>query len=77
MRSNYHNINNINQSEDSVTKISRSKSRNQMVISTKIRDKVSRKIFRKEDGINASTLNRYQSTTTTTNHIRNVRELLK
>jgi len=34
MRSNYHNP---NQSEDSITKISRSKSRNQMVIAYKIK----------------------------------------
>jgi hypothetical protein len=37
MRNNYHNP---NQSEDSVTKISRSKSRNQMAIAYKIREKV-------------------------------------
>lgn len=35
MRSNYHN--NPNQSEDSITKISRSKSRNQMAIAYKIK----------------------------------------
>jgi hypothetical protein len=39
MRNNYHNP---SQSEDSVTKISRSKSRNQMAIVIKIKEKVPR-----------------------------------
>lgn len=59
MRSNYHNP---SQSEDSVTKISRSKSKNQIVISTRIREKVAGIIIRKADGTTGFILNTYRNT---------------
>ena len=59
MRSNYHNIN--NQSEDSVTKISRSKSRNQMNIASKIKGKVPNLSPRNAAGMIGFTFNKYLS----------------
>ncbi len=72
MRNNYHNP---SQSEDSVTKISRSKSRNQMSISSKIKEKVTEVVFRRADGIKDFILNIYLSITTSTNPIHNVNTL--
>lgn len=69
MRSNYHNP---NQSEDSVTKISRSKSRNQMAIVNKIKEKVLTTSYRKADGMIASISNTSPSTTIRTSLILNV-----
>lgn len=69
MRSNYHNP---NQSEDSITKISRSKSRNQMAIAHKIKEKVINSTSRRLAGTNASTSSRSPSTTTTTSPTPNV-----
>ena len=63
MRNNYHNP---SQSEDSVTKISRSKSRNQMTIANKIKEKVLLFRCRRVDGTSDSTSNRSPSTTTRT-----------
>lgn len=60
MRNNYHNP---SQSEDSVTKISRSKSRNQMTIANKIKEKVLPLTCRRADGTSDSTSNRSLSTT--------------
>lgn len=59
MRSNNHNP---SQSEDSVTKISRSKSRNQMVIYTKIKEKVSIIGCSKVDGMIGFIYSKYQNT---------------
>ena len=56
MRNNYHNP---TQSEDSVTKISRSKSRNQMAMVSKIKEKVTQTSYRKAAGTNAFILNTY------------------
>ena len=70
MRNNYHN--NPNQSEDSITKISRSKSRNQMTIANKIKEKVAPLSHSNAAGTIASTSNRSQSTTTTTSLTPNV-----
>lgn len=69
MRSNYHNP---SQSEDSVTKISRSKSRNQVTIANKIKEKVVMRSRRKSDGTNASTSSRSPSTTTRTSRTSSV-----
>lgn len=69
MRSNYHNA---NQSEDSVTKISRSKSRNQMAIVNKIKEKVIASSRSKAAGTIASILNTSPSTTTRTSPTPNV-----
>lgn len=44
--------NNYQQSEDSVTKISRSKSRNQVSVAAKLREKVLCSSIRKVDGMN-------------------------
>ena len=63
MRNNYHNP---TQSEDSVTKISRSKSRNQMAMASKIKEKVTQTSYRKADGTNASISNKSQSIITKT-----------
>lgn len=60
MRNNYHNP---SQSEDSVTKISRSKSKNQIVISTRIREKVVPIIIRKADGTKGFICSIYPSIT--------------
>jgi len=69
MRNNYHNP---TQTEDSVTKISRSKSRNQMVIATKIREKVTDNLRRKAAGTNVSTCNKSPSIITKTSLTRSV-----
>ena len=69
MRNNYHNP---TQSEDSVTKISRSKSRNQMAIVYKIKEKVSSLRHSRTDGTNGFIWNKYLNITTKTNPIPNV-----
>lgn len=69
MRNNYHNP---SQSEDSVTKISRSKSRNQMTIANKIKEKVTHDSRRRAAGMNASTSNRSLSITIRTSLTSNV-----
>ena len=61
-----------NQDDDTLTKISRSKSRNQMSIVTKNREKVVPNSVRKVAGMIGSTSSRFPSTTTTTNHTPNV-----
>ena len=65
--------NNYQQSEDSVTKISRSKSRNQVNVVAKLREKVDLvKNFRKAVGISVSILTIFLSTIFKTNLIHNV-----
>ena len=69
MRNNYHNP---TQSEDSVTKISRSKSRNQMAMANKIKEKVTHPSSRNADGTNVFIWNIYPSIITRTNLTRSV-----
>lgn len=73
MRSNYHNP---APSEDSVTKISRSKSRNQMGLALKIKEKVRVIGCSKLDGMIVSICSKFLSTIIITNHIHNVVSLL-
>jgi len=73
MRNNYHNP---ITSEDSVTKISRSKSRNQIAIVSKIKEKVSSRTFRNTDGMIASISNKSLSIIIRTSRIRSVKLFL-
>jgi len=61
MRNNYHNQ---SQSEDSIIKFSRSKSRNQVAISSKIKEKITQISFRRADGMIDFISNIYLSITT-------------
>ena len=70
MRVNYHNP---TQSEESVTKISRSKSRNQMAMASKIKEKVEKVQTRKVAGMIGSTSNTSPSITIKMNLTPNVR----
>lgn len=70
MRVNYHNP---TQSEESVTKISRSKSRNQMAMASKIKEKVEKVQTRKVAGMIGSTSNTSPSITIKMNLTLNVR----
>jgi hypothetical protein len=69
MRNNYHNP---SHSEDSVTKISRSKSRNQMGIVNKIKEKVDLILNSRQVGTNVFISSIYLNTIIKTNRIPNV-----